>query len=565
VGLAAAVLLVPPSSIALADLTDDLRRCREGHGPPAVEACSRAVAAPELRGEDRALVYFNRAIALSEAGKPRDAIADLTRAIELSPADHRALNERGRAHRSLGEYDAAIADFTAAHRLKPDHARYLGNRGLAYKLKGDQRRALADYDAALRINPDDDAILHNRGTLHRELKDYPGGVRDLERALRFDPGDASTMVQLGRVYAEQARHADAVRYYDPAIERRPKDGLAWLLRGLSHLALGRADLALRDLKKAEELGVRDPRLTSALDSAGRLASRQEPLGPPSRGRGGPRAVTGEASPGAPEPAAIRGSVSAGRAGAVQVSFEAHPEAAPRAGDRVDFSTEIDGIRVDAGQGEVSEVEATSVWVRVSRGRPDLGHNAVILATGQAKRPGSSPQQARPLGSREAAAGPKYIDLPANLGALPFEPNPPWPDVIARGGRRLRRPAGGWRQVDGSGAWRMVWRTEEGPFSEGPHYRLPAAAVYGSSSDSGFVTVSILWYPPGSGGGRCPPVHRNSKTGRTGIISDRADVRAIFSPSAFMFASGSQPGLSALQAFARQIFAQLEPFANPCRP
>jgi len=388
-GLATAVVLLLPPSIALADLGDDLRQCREARRPLALEACSRALEAPALRGEDRALVYINRAIVFSESGKHRGAIADLTRAIELSPADHRALNERGRAHNAVGDYDAAIADFADAHRLKPDHARYLGNRGLAHNLKGDRRRALADYDAALRINPDDDAILHNRGKLQGELKNYPAAVRDLERSLRFDPGDASTMVELGRVYAEQARHADAVRYYDPAIERRPNFGRAWLERGLSHLALSRADLARRDLKKAEELGVRDPRLRSALDTAGRLASLKhlkDPPGPPSPGPGGPASVTGEASSAVPGSAEIHGSVSARRAGAVQVSFGSHPEAVPRVGDRVEFSAEIDGIRVDAGSGKVVDVTRQSAWVEIEGGRPNLGMTATISATGRSDRP-----------------------------------------------------------------------------------------------------------------------------------------------------------------------------------
>jgi hypothetical protein len=91
---------------------------------------------------------------------------------------------------------------------------------------------------------------------------------------------------------------------------------------------------------------------------------------------------------AAEPATteVQGSATARRAGAVQVSFERHLEAAPRAGDRVEFSTGIDGIRVDAGQGEVAEVGASSAWVRVSRGRPGLGHHAVIRATGRGEPP-----------------------------------------------------------------------------------------------------------------------------------------------------------------------------------
>ncbi|RPI21729.1 MAG: PDZ domain-containing protein, partial [Actinobacteria bacterium] len=85
------------------------------------------------------------------------------------------------------------------------------------------------------------------------------------------------------------------------------------------------------------------------------------------------------------PAEIVGSVIAHRAGAVQVSFGSHPEAVPRAGDRVEFSVEIDGIRVDAGAGKVLDVTRQSAWVEIEKGRPDLGMQARIHATGRLDR------------------------------------------------------------------------------------------------------------------------------------------------------------------------------------
>jgi len=86
------------------------------------------------------------------------------------------------------------------------------------------------------------------------------------------------------------------------------------------------------------------------------------------------------------PAEIVGSVTAHRAGAVQVSFGSHPEAVPRAGDRVEFSAEIDGIRVEAGSGKVVDVTGQSAWVEIEGGRPNLGMTATISATGRPDRP-----------------------------------------------------------------------------------------------------------------------------------------------------------------------------------
>jgi tetratricopeptide (TPR) repeat protein len=407
-GLATALLLVLSPPAAWADLREDLRQCREEPDARlAYAACSRALADPQLAGRARAQLHHNRGVALSEAGRHGAAIADFTRAIDLWPEYHTAWNQRGRAHRTLRDYDAAIADFGEAHRLKPDHRRYLSNRGLAFKLKGDYRRALADYDAALRLDPDDDVILHNRGVLHRDLKNYAAAVADLERSLALDPGDTSTMVALGRAYAAQGRHAEAIRYYDRTIERRPGYGVAWLQRGLSHLAVatsrtdaGAAELAVRDLRKAEALGIRGRQLRSALEAAGRLAPVEEARvsGPPSPEKAAPPSVTGDAvtvEDAAAEAGEIVGSVTARRAGAVQVALEPHPGTAPQVGDRVEFSAWIEDIEVDAGEGTVRETGEGSVWVDITRGRPNLGMEARIHATGRAAVPAVPPPPPRP--------------------------------------------------------------------------------------------------------------------------------------------------------------------------
>ncbi len=84
----------------------------------------------------------------------------------------------------------------------------------------------------------------------------------------------------------------------------------------------------------------------------------------------------------PATAEIAGTVAAKRSGAVQVTFEARSDVVPRTGDRVAFSTEIDGIAVDGGSGHVVEVGSGWAWVEIDQGRPGLGMRARIVATGK---------------------------------------------------------------------------------------------------------------------------------------------------------------------------------------
>jgi hypothetical protein len=109
---------------------------------------------------------------------------------------------------------------------------------------------------------------------------------------------------------------------------------------------------------------------------------------------------------------ITGTVTARRGEQVRVEIEPRPDVAPVAGDRVAFSTEIRGIPVGGGSGEVSDVEAGAVWVRVTSGAPGLGMNATIAATGTpSSAPGATPLPAAPEVSAGAAT-PEPAPVPA---------------------------------------------------------------------------------------------------------------------------------------------------------
>jgi hypothetical protein len=69
---------------------------------------------------DSAMVYNNRAITYQDMGDHYEAIADLTRAIELQPKLGKAYYNRGLAYLALDDYDRAIADLRKAIELQPD-------------------------------------------------------------------------------------------------------------------------------------------------------------------------------------------------------------------------------------------------------------------------------------------------------------------------------------------------------------------------------------------------------------------------------------------------------------
>ena len=85
------------------------------------------------------------------------------------------------------------------------------------------------------------------------------------------------------------------------------------------------------------------------------------------------------------PTTITGKVTAKRGQTYHVQFEPSESVRPQVGDVVDFSLEIQGIKVKAGNGSVTRVEENSVWVDIaptSKSKPRLNATGVIHATGQ---------------------------------------------------------------------------------------------------------------------------------------------------------------------------------------
>ncbi len=63
---------------------------------------------------------------------------------------------------------------------------------------------------------------------------------------------------------------------------------------------------------------------------------------------------------------ITGTVTEKRGDSVKVEFEPHKTVSPKIGDKVDFSTEINGIKgIKAGTGKDTEVDSKTVWVKTS--------------------------------------------------------------------------------------------------------------------------------------------------------------------------------------------------------
>ena len=153
---------------------------------------------------------FDRALALSRAGDPQQALPVWDHVLEIAPNDAAAWSNRGNVRLMLGDPEGAIADQTRSMQLAPD-----------------------DADPHL-----------NRGTAEEALQRWSDAAADYGWILDRDPSDASALYNLGNVRGSEGDWHEAQRLYRLAADARPGFAMA---RASDALALYQLD----DLKEAE--------------------------------------------------------------------------------------------------------------------------------------------------------------------------------------------------------------------------------------------------------------------------------------------------------------------------
>jgi tetratricopeptide (TPR) repeat protein len=107
----------------------------------------------EAGGRPTASMYQCRAWARGKAGDHAGAVADLTLALQLQPAEEGLRLQRGQAYLACQAYPLALRDFDEVVRRQPDNgAAYLG-RGLVRLQQAPLGEAVADAEEAVRRAP----------------------------------------------------------------------------------------------------------------------------------------------------------------------------------------------------------------------------------------------------------------------------------------------------------------------------------------------------------------------------------------------------------------------------
>lgn len=160
----------------------------------------------------------------------------------LATHEPRAIDYIGRAldFITVKNYEAALADLDRAIALTPDHS-------VAYQLRAQARyharqlHQANDGGSAPKLNAKD-------GALSLALIDY-------DKAIELQPLNAVAWFNKGNVLYEMGDYTSAIAAYTRAIELQPMIGEAYYNRGYLCLKLGNQAGGIADLSKAGEMGI----------------------------------------------------------------------------------------------------------------------------------------------------------------------------------------------------------------------------------------------------------------------------------------------------------------------
>jgi Flp pilus assembly protein TadD len=172
-----------------------------------------------------------------EAGRVSEAVAALTRSVELDGRSWKTRNELGGALFKAGKVPEAILQLQQAARLNNRDASVQFNLGKALMTAGRVDEGAAALSRALILNPDFAEAHDELGVALFARGRVPEAIAHLRRAVALAPGSAVAHSDLGGALAQAGQREEALLYIRKALALDPRNTAA--RENLARLQAGR--------------------------------------------------------------------------------------------------------------------------------------------------------------------------------------------------------------------------------------------------------------------------------------------------------------------------------------
>lgn len=135
---------------------------------------------------DESRVWFEYGLYMDRIGQQKDAMAHMTRVLELDPDDPYALNYVGYIWADAGvNLDQALDYISRAVAARPEDGFIRDSLGWVYYIKGDYERAVTELMAALEMQPDDPTINEHLGDAYVKVGEVAKAADLYEKAIKL--------------------------------------------------------------------------------------------------------------------------------------------------------------------------------------------------------------------------------------------------------------------------------------------------------------------------------------------------------------------------------------------
>ncbi|MBW2967997.1 tetratricopeptide repeat protein [Candidatus Woesearchaeota archaeon] len=172
-------------------------------------------------------------------GKYKNAIAAYDRILSETPADPKALLNKGYVYDELGQYDQAIAAYDALIKAKPKNAKALYNKGITLLEKDRMPDAFRCFQEALKINKNDLPALRKICFILFSKKNYRETIKFCNKVLSFDSNNIDILIMKGKALEHLGKTKEALWCYESALKVDPKD--AWAFECKASLTARKSD------------------------------------------------------------------------------------------------------------------------------------------------------------------------------------------------------------------------------------------------------------------------------------------------------------------------------------
>jgi tetratricopeptide (TPR) repeat protein len=220
---------------------------------------------------------LTRAKASIENKNNESAVKDLTDFTKSEASNSEAFATRAHAYINLKKYEAAIADSSRAIEISPNFGWAYYLRGLAYlwQTKTDARSAKADFTKLIALDPKlaVEGYRFRAGINNEFDKDYAAAISDANEAIRLNPTYGNAFAERGWANLQLNKYEPAASDYRQAVKLKFATSNVYTTLSFVEFKLKNYAQAGAAARKALEL---DPNNQNAKDNlAGALAEQKK--------------------------------------------------------------------------------------------------------------------------------------------------------------------------------------------------------------------------------------------------------------------------------------------------